>query len=74
MDVDKPVVRSAEWQADLRAKLTDLRGSLTNRWCRWDDWERQFITDITANIDTMDLGVTPKQYDKIVLLWERSLR
>lgn len=60
------------WEVSMRRMLSDLKASLSNRWCRWDDWERKFIQNITRDIETKRLDFTLKQQEKIFTLWERT--
>lgn len=59
------------WQKDLRVKLEDLRETLNISNHKWNDWELEFIRNITQKLENMVIHVTPNQWEKIEDLWER---
>lgn len=65
---------ATNYQAEVRDKLQRLKDSLDDRYCRWGEWERKFITSVIYWLDQPMIDISPKQYRKIWDLWERSLR
>lgn len=65
---------AANYQAEVRAKLTDLKASLDNRFVRWNEWERSFIVSIVIKLEHDNIDISPKQYQRVWDLWEKSLR
>lgn len=65
---------NAHWQREVREKIERLGDSLNDRWCRWDDWERRFISSMVAKLEHRVINVSPKEYTKVWNLWERSFK
>lgn len=61
----------ANYQAEVRAKLTDLRSSLKDRYVRWSDWEKSFISSVVVKLYYDKIDISPKQYQRVWDLWEK---
>lgn len=62
---------AANYEAEVRAKLIDLKNSLKDRYIRWSDWEKQFIGSVVAKLEHDKIDISPKQYQRIWDLWEK---
>ena len=70
---DFKAAEAANYQAEVREKLTRLKNSLDDRWVRWSAWERDFIISIVKELDRPTVSLSQRQYARVWLLWERSL-
>lgn len=59
------------WQDDLRKILEALEETLDISNVEWNEWEKEFIENICEKLLHKNIKVSPKQYEKIMDLWER---
>ncbi len=60
-----------DFQSDLKQKLKDLKASLRISNIQWNEWEREFITNVTNQLDHEIVDVSPKQFSIVWDLWEK---
>ena len=71
---DAPVVRKSEdsdWQREVREKIEDLVLAIEHTRANFNSWAIGFIESMSEKLNQKTIHVTPKQYEKIMDLWER---
>lgn len=56
---------------EVRTMIENLRDSVKHRWVDWDEWERDFIKDLTSKLSQEPIRLTGKQITKLFELWEK---